>query len=394
MSRLSRLLRRVLGDERANISILFAFVMVPTILFAGFAVDYSRGSLARVTLQNAADATVLTLARGDTTDSALLKAAAQQRMSTMVPEWYDFEVNSVTRDGSKMTLNATGEIPAGVSGIIGLSTLDQTVSSEVIWGTGKLEVALVLDNTGSMGSYGRMAAMKDAAEALLDEIATSETGLVKVSIVPFDVNVRVPTSYKTASWFKTEWWVNWFWKGCLTDRDQPYDIDDTAVTNSATKYPPALCTSNTLATIQPLTDDFDDLYQKVGDMAPAGNTNITIGLSWGLATLSAQQPFTEGVAWGAKDVSKVIVLMTDGDNTENRWSHTASQIDQRTELACQSVKDAGVILYTVRLTEGNADLLSACASSIDTYYDVENVQDLVPAFRAIGEELTALRLSK
>ena len=46
--------------------------------------------------------------------------------------------------------------------------------------------------------------MKKAANALLDELAGSEAGLVKVGIVPFDVNVRVPTTYKTASWFTAE----------------------------------------------------------------------------------------------------------------------------------------------------------------------------------------------
>jgi hypothetical protein len=38
--------------------------------------------------------------------------------------------------------------------------------------------------------------------------------------------------------------------------------------------------------------------------------------------------------------------------------------------------------------------LSACASSQDNYYDVENVADLVPAFQAIGERLSQLRISQ
>jgi hypothetical protein len=93
-------------------------------------------------------------------------------------------------------------------------------------------------------------------------------------------------------------------------------------------------------------------------------------------------------------VSKIIVLMTDGDNTENRWSSSSSSIDARTRLACQAVKAAGVQLYTVRLMEGNASLLQECASSIGTYYDIENVNDLVPAFQAIGEELSELRVTR
>ena len=53
-----------------------------------------------------------------------------------------------------------------------------------------------------------MVELKKAAKAMLDELEASEDGLVKIAIVPFDVNVRVPTSYKTASWFKTDWWVS------------------------------------------------------------------------------------------------------------------------------------------------------------------------------------------
>ena len=159
------------------------------------------------------------------------------------------------------------------------------------------------------------------------------------------------------------------------------------------QYPGALCSSNQLATILPLTDNFTDLRARVNAMTPAGNTNITIGLSWGMTVLSSQEPFIQGAAPGTADVTKIIVLMTDGANTENRWTNTASQIDARTKLACQAAKNAGITVYTVRLMEGTASLLSECASSLDTFYDVENVDDLVPAFEAIGEKLSQLRVS-
>ena len=220
--------------------------------------------------------------------------------------------------------------PAGLTSIIGYSTLKQKVTSAAIWGTGKLEVALVLDSTGSMANFSRMVELKKAAAALLDELQSSEAGLVKVAIVPFDVNVRVATSNKTASWFKSDWWVSWFWNGCLADRDQSNDVSDAAVSGSSTKYPGALCSSNQLTTIQPLTDDFVQLNSKVNALTPAGNTNITIGVAWGMAVLSSKEPFTEGVAPATKDVTKIIVLMTDGDNTENRWTSNASDIDART----------------------------------------------------------------
>lgn len=403
MAAARRALRRFAGDERGSIVTTFGYAIVPLMMIGGAAIDLSRATNADAKLQQAADSAMLAIGRNEksTTDVAKLKQLATAHMTAMLPEDYDFEVTSITRESGKISLAATGSVPAGISGIFGIEEIDQSAASEVMWGAasedgtvGRLEVALVLDNTGSMAQYNRMTEMKKAATALLDELQTSDPGLVKVSIVPFDTSVRVATSYKTATWFKGDWWVNWFWKGCLTDRDQPYDVGDAPATSTATKYPAALCDSNSLATILPLTDSFPDLYGKVNAMSPAGNTNITIGLSWGLTMLSAQEPFTQGAASGTPGLRKIMVLMTDGANTKNRWNDTPAEIDARTTLACQSVKDAGIQLYTVRLMEGTPSLLQACASSDETFYDVEDVDDLVPTFKAIGQELSQLRLSR
>jgi Flp pilus assembly protein TadG len=383
-------------DDCGQVAIIFALALTSLLLFSGVAVDYERASSARSSLQNASDAIVLALGReaASNTPTDTLKQMATARLASMLPSNYAFSVKTVAKTSGTLTMTVEGSIPATITSIAGYKTLKQKVVSQATWGTGKLEIALVLDSTGSMGSYNRMVELKKAANAMLDEMETSEAGLVKIAIVPFDVNVRVANSYKTATWFKTDWWVSWFWNGCIADRDQSNDVSDATVTTSAaTKYPGALCSSDKLTTIQPLTDDFTTLHNKINALTPAGNTNITIGLAWGIAILSSQEPFTEGVAPGTKDVTKVIVLMTDGDNTENRWTSTASQIDARTALACQSAKDGKIAVYTVRLMEGNATLLQNCASSTDNYYTAENASDLVPVFQAIGEKISKLRLS-
>src|SRR5205085_1366636 len=153
-------------------------------------------------------------------------------------------VKSVTKSSGTLTMTVEGSIPATLTSIAGYRSLKQKVITQTTWGTGRLEIALVLDSTGSMSTFNRMVELKKAANAMLDALETSEAGLVKIAIVPFDVNVRVPNSYKTATWFKTDWWVSWFWNGCLADRDQSNDVSDAAVTSSAaTKYPGALCSS-------------------------------------------------------------------------------------------------------------------------------------------------------
>ncbi len=390
-----RLADRFARDDTGQIAIIFAIALTTMLLFTGVAIDYGRDSYARSSLQNATDAVVLALGR-DASDSTIdaLKTKATQRLAAMLPANYSYSVTALTKTSGTLSMTVEGSIPATLTSVAGFKTLKQKAVSQATWGTGKLEIALVLDSTGSMSTYSRMVELKKATNAMLVEMQTSEAGLVKIGIVPFDVNVRVANTYKTASWFKTDWWVGLFWNGCIADRDQSNDVSDAAVTSSAsTKYPGALCSSDKLTTLQPLTDDFSALHSKVNALTPAGNTNITVGLAWGMAILSSQDPFTEGVAPGTKDVTKILVLMTDGDNTENRWTSSASQIDARTKLACQSAKDAKIEVYTVRLMEGNASLLQNCASGLGNYYNVENSSDLVPVFQAIGERISQLRLA-
>src|SRR5207237_1968035 len=110
-----------------------------------------------------------------------------------------------------------------------------------------------------------------------------------------------------------------------------------------------------LATLMPLTDVFDatsfqSLNDKIDAMTPAGNTNTTIGLVWGWHALTPNLPLTQGSA-AAPDLDKVIIMLTDGDNTQDRWSTAQSAIDGRMQMACDNVKapPSNIKIYTVRV---------------------------------------------
>jgi hypothetical protein len=144
----------------------------------------------------------------------------------------------------------------------------------------------------------------------------------------------------------------------------------------------------------PLNYDWNALHSKVDTMAGAGNTNVTIGLTWAWHTLSSTAPLTEGVTYGTPNVTKFIILLTDGDNTQNRWTTSQSAIDLRTQTACANVKAAGIQLYTVRVIDGNADLLRNCATNTSMYYDVQDASQLASVFNTIGAQIANLHLSK
>lgn len=143
-------------------------------------------------------------------------------------------------------------------------------SSTVTWGNTKLQVALVLDNSGSMSSAGKMGALKKATHQLLATLKSAATnpGDVQVSLVPFNVDVNIGTTMvkninSNGSWL--DWslfdahqadacsngscwngssWVyvgngskkpRTIWKGCVTDRNQPHDTENTTPQNNNSK---------------------------------------------------------------------------------------------------------------------------------------------------------------
>jgi len=144
--------------------------------------------------------------------------------------------------------------------------------------------------------------------------------------------------------------------------------------------------------MMPLSQDWTALNAKIDAMTPAGNTNVTIGLAWGFQLLSPNEPFNAPAP--ATDLDKVIVILTDGTNTQNRWSSSASSIDARTQKACDNIKAANIKLYTVRVIDGNAALLKGCATKPSMYYDVQQAVELSSVFGSIAQNLANLRIAK
>jgi len=292
-------------------------------------------------------------------------------------------------------------VPTTFTRLLGQQKLDISSSAQVKWGVKKLELALVLDNTGSMANHDKLVQLKAASHNLLTTLQTAakQLGDVKVAIIPFDKIVNIGTGYAGQSWvdYSVHSIQQAQWEGCVQDRDQPYDTQDTTpTTDFHTKFPAVQCSE--LTTIMPLTDIFDtagftNLNSKIDAMAASGNTNVTIGLVWGWHALTAGEPMTQG-SEPSPDKDKVIVLLTDGDNTQNRWTKTGSAIDERTALACTNAKAANIKIYTVRVIDGDATLLRNCATKPSMYYNVNQASQLNSVFSSIAQNLANLRLAK
>jgi Flp pilus assembly protein TadG len=430
-------MRKILGlfarfrkDTRGGVATMMAIAVVPMMGAVGAAVDFSRINASRTSFQAAIDSTALMLAKEARDLSAVdlnTKTDAYFRALYTDSQAYNVKITpqltSPQQGTYLLTVSGNATIDMTFAKILGYPNVTFSSESTVTWGIRKLNLALVLDNTGSMAQSGKMAALKTAAHNLLDTLKKAATtpGDILVSIVPFATDVNVGKGYVNADWIDwTQWEIDngtcsstsyttksnclshgkvWTakdhsqWNGCVNDRDQNNDVLNTAPSAGASSTLfRAHQASGCPTTLMPLSSDWTALNAKVDAMSPTGNTNVTIGLAWGWQTLTSTAPMNAPTA--APDLDKVIVLLTDGTNTQNRWSSSQSAIDLRTEKACQNVKAANIKLYTVRVIDGSVDLLRNCASDPSMFYDIDSASELNNVFSSIAQKLANVRIAK
>ncbi|MFT3997554.1 MAG: VWA domain-containing protein [Asticcacaulis sp.] len=186
------------------------------------------------------------------------------------------------------------------------------------------------------------------------------------------------------------------WNGCVIDRKQPYDVSGQSpiASNADTLYPAAKCATNNLLPVMGLTSDIAAVRAHAQKLTPAGNTNITIGVQWGMELLSPELPFNTAKAYTDKTNYKYMIVITDGENTQNRWTTSSTAINERTLKACQAAKDLGITVYTIRVMEGNSTMLKSCASRPDYFYDVTASSQLTSTLAKVFYSIQSTRLTK
>lgn len=509
-----------LRDRDGSVATIFAVAMVPVVIAAGIGIDLARATASRGNLQDALDATALAVAHlpANTPQQTIdAKARAWLLANLNNPALGTITLTTVPTNG-QVVLTASTNVPTTLTAIAGYRQVPISATSTVKWGLGHVEVALVLDNTGSM-SGAKLSRLKTAAASLVDSLSDStdstDANALKISVVPFAATVKIGSSYKTSTWMKgvqpTEYGedlfdtytgvnrftlldnINETWGGCVESRPAPYDVQDTAPSSGtpATMFVPFFAPDepddntvrsgsyswygNThytyfnfnndylddefvnatnwkkqqgfknkydenvnrgsgpnagcgMQSLVRLTTNMTTVKSKITAMNASGNTNIPIGLMWGWHTLSPNLPFSDGAAYTDADTKKFVVLLTDGDNTNDETSNpnnstysalgymwqkrltgtdgtskldetsTAQQrsdaMDARMIVTCANMKAKGITVYTVRIdVSGSASTaLRTCATTPDMYYDIDS-SGLSAAFANIAGSIGRLRIS-
>jgi Flp pilus assembly protein TadG len=455
-SRIRTAAGRFARADQGNIAVLFGIAAVPILTFVGVAIDYTRATAARTSMQSALDSTALMLAK-DLTDGTITTSQITTKAQAYFTALFNNkEARSVTvtatytassSQGSTIQLTGSGNIATDFMNVAGFPSINFNTGSTSAWGNVRMRVAMVLDNTGSMADAGKMPAMQTAANSLVDQLSAlaKNDGDMYISVVPFARDVNVGASHYNDSWIDWAYWdtqdpnTNSFgscdkagittrssctnntnkgtwtpdhskWTGCMRDRDQDYDTKNTppSAGNFPTLFPAEeyisgsekLCKSGNdpyLQTVVPLTQTWGTVKASINAMQPTGNTNQGIGLAWGWMTLGQGLPFNAPAKDSNYTYKEAIVLLSDGLNTQNRYSTTASQIDARQAILCSNAKAAGIIIYTVQVNTGGdptSTVLQNCASGQDKFFLVTSASQTLTVFNSIGTSLSKLRVAK
>lgn len=186
-----RRLAGFLRDKRGAFAMQMALMMIPLMLCVGLAVDGGRVFLARFNLSAALDAAAL--AMGSTTDPnvdlnamAALYVDQNFRMADTGTVELTSNPSTITPSTEEITLRGTVAIDTYFMPLAGISSVDVSAESVVKRGGADVEVALVLDTTGSMSGT-RMTNLKSAAKSLVDIVVNpvQTPWYSKVALVPY-----------------------------------------------------------------------------------------------------------------------------------------------------------------------------------------------------------------
>jgi Flp pilus assembly protein TadG len=275
---LARARHRFARDQRGNVGIIFAASIVPVIGLLGGAVDMTRHARHKTAMLNAMDSAAIALVRRGAEDDADADAFVNEYINALLPP-RDSMLHMGTFDAQEIPggwrLVSNGAMDTAFLPVVGINEMPLVLDAEVMMNSGKFEVALALDNTGSMAERNKIADLREAANNLVD-ILYDEPGAedrVKMALIPFTQTVNIRGEAFNPDWLDPTGEglgdhqldnfdqvvdrldiFNAFgggrrgpdglpaeWKGCVEARLEGHDVDDAVpTTDPTTRWVPYL----------------------------------------------------------------------------------------------------------------------------------------------------------
>lgn len=163
-----------LRSRDGNVAMMWALMGTVLIGLLGLTIDFTRGVMVKTELQSAADSAVLAAARQPSNVTMEARtASARAFFDAEAPQYAGSATVTLTDIGNNgYRLRATAPMPTSLAQLITNRDWTVGVNSEAVRGGMNLEVALVLDTTGSMAGQ-RITDLRNSAGDLVDLIVQS-----------------------------------------------------------------------------------------------------------------------------------------------------------------------------------------------------------------------------
>lgn len=422
-------------DAKGNFAVMTAAIASVLALGIGYGINVSQLSKVRSNLIGALDAAVTSTARDLTTGRIAGKdARASVEAFLMANGSADFTrpgtlaLESIVVDTSASMVTARAHVdvdllfPVFAAG----NARRIAVESAALYSDRRIEVAMMLDVTGSMAGQ-KIKDLKSAANAALDAFLAGQDPAkprVRVAVVPYAdaVNtgalsnvVHVEKDFTTGEPPKLDDPVAAATAPdkCATERKGSNQFTDASPFAGKVNrdYRLAFCPSTALT---PLSADLPALRKAVASFSANGYTGGHTGIQWSWYMLSPKWrdvlPKAAAPAdHDAKKVAKIAILMTDGEfNTA--FAGVAKGKDTRNQAAlsrshaetlCAAMRKDGIEVFTVgfMLKEAGAKaVMKSCASpdsgSVTHYFETSSGAELTDAFLSIARNVERLAVTK
>ncbi len=455
-----------LQDDRGGITIFVMVFFVLLMVMGGMAVDYQRYDLARADLQNALDRGILAATNTEQDYDSNGELTLDEQATDLINDYMASRIDrsqaveiatSVTQTTAGRAIVATASRPLSTIFLrmIGITQLDVNVQSGAVQAAPRLEIALVLDVSGSMGWDStsapgtKLSQLQVAAKSFIDTVLSADNqAQTLISIVPFSQQVNMPRAM--ADLYNID--RHHDYSSCIDYHSIDFDTVAMPV-NPVTAYVQGqhfrenvgsgnFGCPNANNAITPFSNNPQALKDAIDALDPETWTATYMGMKWGQALLdTSSRPVIDAMiangdlsaefaGWphasyepGAR---KITVVMSDGQNTklneiedEEYAEHTpdwwnsnnppsgskvtvidsaqTGEGDVLLKQICDQAKlGQNATVYTIGFELAGQPVAQAaledCSSSLSTHYLVEGV-DINTAFQNIADEIVTLKLT-
>lgn len=432
---------RFTKDRNGNFA-LMAGIIVPVIMVAaGFVIDIVQINNTKSALLNALDSAVTSTARDITTGKIQPQDARASVEQFLLANGATGFIDPSKLSLDKLVVNkgartVEAQASADIQLAFPLFNIDRnqkvTTESAAVYSDKTIEVAMMLDVTGSMNGQ-KLEDLKTAAKAaskLFLEGQDPNNPRVRVSVVPY-ANAVNTGALKNTVFVETKGGTNIPPKltdpiaaavapdNCATERKNASGkapaINDNSPYSAKVNRDDRLqfCPS---AALLPLTANQTDVDATIDSFKASGYTAGHIGVQWAWYMLSPKwkDVLTTAQAPGNynnKKVGKYAILMTDGQfNTAYAGVDDSIVADTQgkqgnksrdyAEQLCSQMKKKGIEVFTIGFMLNNNQakkVMQNCAStggSTQYYFAAANGAELTKAFQEIAANIERLAVTK